>query len=450
MALTCCGMSLTSCTSSNSAPQDAHRLPDTLRVATLYSPSSYFIYRDEPMGFDYSLIEEFVDDKGLNLKLEIAPSVSAALEMLETGEVDLIAYEIPDISEYKDRIVPCGPRNESYQVLIQPKQEGKAAIKDVTDLPGKDIYVEKNSKYFYRLENLNNELGGGINIHTIDTDTIIADDLFELVAEGNIPLTIADNETAAVNASYFPTLDSSVEISFHQTSAWAVAPDNKWLGDSIDAWLDTDITRQTSAELHKRYFEQARATEEAMSLDLSDGTISKYDRLFKKYAEQIGWDWRLLASQAFRESGFNPGAVSWAGARGLMQIMPRTAAAYNLGSGEMSNPERSIATAVKIIADLDKILRSKVPDDRERIKFVLAAYNGGIGHITDAMALAEKYGLDPAKWDDNVERAIMMKSSREYYNDPVVKNGYMRGRETTGYVDKIMKYYDRFKREIPV
>lgn len=102
-----------------------------------------------------------------------------------------------------------------------------------------------------------------------------------------------------------------------------------------------------------------------------------------------------------------------------------------------------------MLDDLDKMLMKKVPDDRERLKFILACYNGGIGHVTDAMALAEKYGMDPTKWDGNVERAVLMKSNPEYYNDPVVKYGYMRGRETAGYVDKIMKYYDRFKREIP-
>ena len=186
-----------------------------------------------------------------------------------------------------------------------------------------------------------------------------------------------------------------------------------------------------------------------MSLDLSDGQISKYDNWFKKYASRIGWDWRLLASQSFQESRFNPKAKSWAGARGLMQLMPRTAKAYNLPIKKMNDPEASIATSVKMIDDLDKMLMKKVPDDRERQKFILACYNGGIGHVTDAMALAEKYGMDPTKWDDNVEKAVLMKSNPEYYNDPVVKYGYMRGRETAGYVDRIMKYYDRFKREIP-
>lgn len=426
-----------------------HTLPDTLVIATLYSPSSYFIYRDEPMGYDYNLIYQFAQDKGLELKIEVAPSVHRAIEMLDSGHVDLIAYEIPEITEYKDKLEPCGPRNESYQVLVQPKIEGKAQITDVTDLPGHEVAVEDGTKYMYRLENLDDELGGGIIINAIDADTIDAEALIEMVADRKIPLTIVDNNIAQINATYFPTLDISVDVSFPQESAWAVSSKYAWLGDSIDAWLDTDQSRATNAELHKRYFEQAKAPQVAMSLDLSDGTISKYDAWFKKYASSIGWDWRLLASQSFQESRFDPKAKSWAGARGLMQLMPRTAKAYNLPVKKMNDPESSIATSVKMLDDLDKMLMKKVPDDRERQKFILACYNGGIGHVTDAMALAEKYGMDPTKWDDNVEKAILMKSNPEYYNDPVVKYGYMRGRETTGYVDKIMKYYDRFKREIP-
>lgn len=442
-----------SCSKGNDSTE-THRLvpgilPDTLIVATLYSPSSYFIYKDEPMGYDYDLISQFTDDKGIVLRIEVAPSVHRAIEMLDSGKVDIIAYEIPEITEYKDRLTPCGPRSETHQVLVQPKIEGRAGITDVTDLPGNEVAVEEGTKYFYRLENLDDELGGGIAINAIDDDTIDTETLIEMVAEGQLPLTVADNDIAQINATYFPTLDISVDVSFPQASAWAVLTKNAWLGDSIDAWLDTDRLRAADAELHKRYFEQAKAPGVAISLDLSDGTISRYDHLFRKYAPEIDWDWRLLASQSFQESKFNPNARSWVGARGLMQIMPRTARAYNLASGKMNDPEASIATSVKLLYDLDKMLMKKVPDDRERLKFILAAYNGGIGHVTDAMALAEKYGLDPTKWDGNVEKAILMKSNPEYYNDPVVKYGYMRGRETTGYVEKIMKYYDIFKREIP-
>lgn len=436
-------------TVAGTARSTGHTLPDTLVIATLYSPGSYFIYRDEPMGYDYDLIHRFTLDKGIELKIEVAPSVRSAVEMLVDRRVDLIAYEIPEITEYRGRLVPCGPRSETHQVLVQAKTDGKALISDVTDLPGHEVAVETGTKYFYRLENLNDELGGGITINAIDTDTIDAEALIGMVAARKLPLTVADYGIAQINTTYFPDIDISVDVSFPQTSAWAVSTENSWLGDSIDAWLDTDTSRASVARLHRLYFEQAKVPQVAMSLDLSDGTISKYDSWFRKYASDIGWDWRLLASQSFQESRFDPEARSWAGARGLMQLMPRTARAYNLPPGRMDDPESSIATSVKLIDDLDRMLMEKVPDDRERLKFILASYNGGIGHITDAIALAEKYGLNPMKWDGNVEKAVLMKSNPEYYNDPVVKYGYMRGRETTGYVNKIMKYYDRFKREIP-
>jgi len=444
-------LSMTACGSKSGETHrnGAESLPDTLRVATLYSPSSYFIYRDEPMGYDYNLISQFAKDKQIALKLEVAPSLHKAIEMLDSGIVDVIAYEIPKITEYRDNIIPCGPRSETYQVLVQPKLGGEARIADVTDLPGHEVYVEDNTKYLYRLQNLNEELGGGIDIHVIDNDTIMTDDLIEMVASREIPLTVADNDIAKINATYYPSLDVSVDISFHQTSAWGVAPHNKWLGDSIDAWLDTDLSRQTNLELYKRYFEQTKVESNSSGLNLSDGIISKYDNLFKKYAAQIGWDWRLLAAISYQESRFNPNAVSWAGARGLMQIMPKTGASYGVRPQQLSDPETAIRTSAKILDWLNDRFKNKIPDDNERIKFILAAYNGGIGHIYDSQALARKYGLDSMKWYDNVERGAMMKSDPKYYNDNVVKYGYLRGRETTGYVRKILAYYDEFKRKIP-
>lgn len=439
---------ITGCSGQSSSRLDNQELPDTLRVATLYGPHSYFIYRDEPMGFDYDLVKEFAEDHHIALNLTVVRSLNEALQMLDDGKVDLLACQVPVIAEYAARALPCGPEDETYQVLIQPKTGGAPAITDVTGLPGHEVMVLKGSKYDYRLQNLNDELGGGIEVTALSSDTIITDDLISMVADGRIPLTIVDNDIAALDASYNPTVDSSVEISFHQTSAWAVAPDEKWLADTIDNWYNRDVTRDNSAQLNKRYYEMALAPEAVTPLDLTDGIISRYDDTFRKYAGQIGWDWRLLASQAYQESKFNPNARSWAGARGLMQIMPKTAAAYGLAASKMNNPEMSVATSVKLLRDLDKMLLPKVPDDYERLKFILAAYNGGIGHVTDAMALADKYGLDSTKWDNNVERAIMMKSSPQYYNDPVVRYGYMRGRETTDYVKRILTYYDSFKRQI--
>ncbi|WP_300805924.1 transporter substrate-binding domain-containing protein, partial [uncultured Duncaniella sp.] len=176
-----------------------HKLPDTLRVATLYSPEAYFIYRGQEMGYDYELVTALAADKDMTLKMEIAPSLSRAVEMLDSGLVDLIAYEVPVTAEYKDRVVPCGPENITTQVLVQPKKGEEELITDVTDLVGKDVYVESDSKYEARIRNLNQEVGGGINIHTVDRDTMITEDLIAMVSEGKIPLTVVDSDIARIN-----------------------------------------------------------------------------------------------------------------------------------------------------------------------------------------------------------------------------------------------------------
>lgn len=426
---------------------EASRLPDTLRVATLYSPTTYFIYRDEPMGYDYTLAADFAKAKGMVLDLRVARSMGEAVSMLDSGSVDLLACNVPVTSQYRDKVVACGPEILTTQVLVQPKIKGEAAITDVTQLPGRDIYVERGSKYEQRLQHLNDELGGGINIHAVDSDSLIDEDLMQMVSDGKIPLTVVNRDVAMLNATYYPDLDVSLDVSFPQRAAWGVAPSHEWLADSIDTWMATADARRDNADLLKRYFEMSKGRV-FTRFDFSKGYISNYDRLFKTYAERIGWDWRLLAAQGWAESRFKPTARSWVGARGLMQIMPRTARGYNTPVSKLNNPETSINVATRLLADLNRQLKPYVPNDRERLKFVIGSYNVGIAHVLDAMRLSKKYGMDPQVWDDNVARALLMKSKPEYYNDPVVKYGYCRGAEPVGYVRDIMAFYDSAKREI--
>lgn len=123
--------------------------------------------------------------------------------------------------------------------------------------------------------------------------------------------------------------------------------------------------------------------------------------------------------------------------------MPNTARA--MGVGDLHIPDNNILGASRLLKQLNESLKTKVPDSTERMKFVLAAYNGGLGHVYDAIALAKKYGLDPETWNGNVSEAALMKSRPQYYNDPVVKNGYFRGRETVDFVDRVMTVYQYYK-----
>lgn len=439
--------------SSESSEMEARPLPDTLRVATLYSPTSYFLYRDQEMGYDYSLVTQWAEEKGMVVDLTVAPSMARLVEMLDSGDIDLAAYEIPVTAEYRQQVVACGPEYVTTQVLVQPLKDGKPEITDETQLIGRDVYVEAGSKYDYRLRNLDSELGGGIRIHEVDRDTLITEDLVGMVSDGTIPLTVVDSDIARINKTYYRDLDVSLPLSFPQKASWGVAPGNEWLADSVNEWFLQEAPKRRQAELLKRYFELSKNGDAdftgAISLDLSKGVISPYDAIFRSAAKEMGWDWRILAAVGYAESGFKTNLVSWAGARGLMQIMPRSAVAYGLPIEKIEDPQANIEAAARILADLDRSLAKKVPDSGERLKFVIAAYNSGIGHIYDAIALAGKYGRDPQVWDGNVEQSLLMKANPEYYSDPVCRNGYFGGRHTVAYVRKVSGLLERFRQKIP-
>lgn len=423
-------------------------LPDTLRVGTLYSPTSYFLYKGDIMGYNYDLVMKFAKDKQIEVRFEVMRNMTSLEEMLDSGKIDLIAYNTPITAEYNTRVTHCGIDNITHQVLVQPIKKGEPLISDVTQLVGKEIYVKKGSKYESRLHNLNNEIGGGISIHAINRDTLMSEDLIEMVAEGEIPLTIVDSDIAKLDHTYYENIDIHLEVSFPQRSSWAVKKGRQWLADSINAWANQKEVVLAGKRLFHHYFETNKTTKEAL-IDirlLKRGIVSHYDEFFKKYAELIGWNWKLLAAQGYVESNFNPYATSWAGAQGIMQLMPATAKRYGLTGDDITDPEKNIHAAVKSIIDLDKSLAKYVPEQEERKKFIIAAYNSGIAHIYDAIALAKKYGMNPQIWDDNVSEALLMKASPEYYNDEVCKYGYFRGRQTVKYVSEVFRTFHLYRK----
>ena len=170
-------------------------------------------------------------------------------------------------------------------------------------------------------------------------------------------------------------------------------------------------------------------------LDRKGGIISHYDGYFQQYSRDVRWDWRLMAAQCYQESTIDPQAVSFAGAKGLMQIMPGTADHLGVSRSKLYDPETNIAAAAKLIKELQQAF-SDIGDNYERTNFVLASYNGGSFHIRDAMALAKRDGRNPHRWAE-VAPYVLKLATPQYYNDPIVKYGYMRGSETVDYVRKI-------------
>lgn len=225
---------------------------------------------------------------------------------------------------------------------------------------------------------------------------------------------------------------------------WAVSADKPMLAEALDQWYKPDMLAKVRRE-ESFFFSSASVKRRVHSpmLNRKDGIISRYDGLFMTYCQPIRWDWRLMAAQCYQESTFDPQAKSWAGACGLMQIMPATASALGLAMENIYDPEANIAAAARFLGQLEDKL-SDIPDRNERMNFALACYNGGYHHIRDAMALAQRAGDDPHRW--NAVAAYVLKLSEpRYYNDPIVKYGYMRGSETVDYVNKIRRRWQSYR-----
>lgn len=424
----------------------------TITAITDYNSTNYFIYRGEPMGYQYELLNMLADQLDVNLEVVVNNDLDESFDCLIRDACDLLAINLT-VTRERSRIVDfTEPHSQTRQVLIQRRPDdwpymssrelNMQMIRSPLDLAGKTVHVQSNSAYVSRLKNLMEEIGDTIIIVEMG---FVAEQLITMVAEGEIEYTVSDENVAMVNQTYYENIDIETPISFAQNLAWAVRKGDHHLRDSINVWLRNFRSTIEYRLLYAKYFQNQRSARIVQSdfYVLTSGRISPYDELIKRYSEEIGWDWRLLASMIYQESRFMPDVQSWAGARGLMQLMPNTARRF--GVRNLSDPEENIRAGVRYIAWLDEVLKDRLPDREERIKFILAAYNVGLGHILDARALARKYGMDPDMWTGNVDYYILNKSNPDYFLDPVVRHGYARGYEPYRYVSEILNRYDHYR-----
>ncbi len=289
------------------------------------------------------------------------------------------------------------------------------------------------------MEHLSDQIGD--TIYIVECDSLNSVDLVKAVASGFIDYTVVEEYVARMASIGMKGLDTKLFVSVEQPLGWAV---DKHEGDSsllveLNSWIDSFEQRNLNRILAK-YVNAANAFN---AKSLSGDHISFFDDVIKKTANEIGWDWRLLASLIFQESRFKMDLESEKGAFGLMQLMPVVMEKY--GIDYEATPEQQLWAGGQLLSQLDNSLAEKVTDSVERVKFVLAAYNAGLGHIYDAQRLAEKYGKYPDVWDDNVDYFILNKSKKQYYNDTCCKAGPLRGIETYRFVEEVLDRYYQYQ-----
>jgi membrane-bound lytic murein transglycosylase F len=436
-------LALTACRNSTKETDESYDLHDIkergeLRVIISQNAISYFVNDEDEMGYEYDLVRNYADYIGVDIKLIVASSAKEMKQLLLENKGDIIASQFPCSKGNKQTLAFTNCRSNSFPVLVQPSSKNQ--VKYVTDLIGKKVCVKKNDKYWIRLKNLNEEIGGGIIIQLMN-DSLSDDALIVKVSKQEIPMTIADNDIAEVFKNNLHNINISVQVGLSQERGWAVRKNSEQLLSSVNEWFMKIQNSRFYNKLHQKYYE-GKFLDKTIIQNIPKGNISPYDSWFQKYAPQIGWDWRLLAALAFNESHFDTNAVSSAGALGLMQMMPGTGAKYGLDTITIFQPEPAIAASVQYIKSLNLIYRN-IDNQEERIKFILASYNAGPAHIIDAQALAVKYGEKSNQWNI-VEKYLLLKSQPEYYNDDVCKFGYFRGNHTVRYIEDVFNTYNRY------
>ena len=411
---------------------------------------NYNTEKPTPSGFEYELLSDFCNANGLELEMIVNENLDSCFRLLDSCKVDMVAVGIGSNKDMKRRYLLTDPIMMQKSVLVQrmPKDWNKMStanevenqlLRSSVDLAGKTIHLPQGSHEVKLLEHLSDQIGD--TIYIVECDSLNSFDLVKAVSSGEIDYTVVEEYVARMASIGLKGLDTKLNVSVEQPLGWVVQNhDNDSslliaLNDWIDGFEQRNLNRILAKYVNKGNVFGTRKPKE--------GELSGFDGIIKKTAKNIGWDWRLLASLIYQESHFRLDLESEKGAFGLMQLMPVVMEKYEIGYD--ATPEEQLEAGGKLIKYLGDCLENKVTDSAERVKFVLAAYNSGLGHVYDAQRLAAKYGKYPDVWDNNVDYFILNKSKKQYYNDTCCKAGYLRGTETYRFVEEVLDRYYQYQ-----
>jgi membrane-bound lytic murein transglycosylase MltF len=412
-----------------------------LRVLVSYSKTSFFYDQGVARGFEVEMLREY--EKFLNRDVSnydrvrvffIPTPFDRLLEGLEEGRGDLVAAGLTITPEREQRADFTEPYLPQVRELVVAHR-GADAPATLADLGGREVLVRAGSSYAGHLRALSEELAasGGRPIEVIEANRrLVTEDLLEMVNAGVVDLTVADEHLAEAWAEILPDVDIRKDLAVHSggSIAWAVRKECPQLVASLDAFIRQHKKGSLLGNiLFKRYYAGSKWIRNPLA-ESERAKLEEKIALFQKYGEQYGFEWLALAAQAYQESGLDQGKRSPAGAVGVMQIKPSTAADKSVAVSDIHLLENNIHAGAKYLAFLrDRYFSDPEVEPTARVDFAWAAYNAGPARVRRLRQKAAERGFDPNRWFFNVEKI----AAEEI------------GRETVDYVANINKYYLAYK-----
>lgn len=408
-----------------------------LRMLTVNAPTTYYLWRGELLGYEYELVRLFAAAHDLGLEVIVARDTNAMIDGLLTGRGDLIAA---GLTPTPTRVARGLEFSRPYLTTRETFVTRAAPITDLPGLAGRRVVVNPATSHAATLRALTVPRPFAIDHVERSTAMILAG-----VADGTYDATLVDSQHAELAATFDEELTLGLALEPPRGLAWAVRQGSDGLLREIDAFIGENYRGYAFNVLRNKYFVNKRRMSRQREHRVTSDVLSPYDDIVRPLAQSVGFDWRLVVAQMYQESGFDPKRVSFAGARGLMQVLPSTAEDVGVDPARLEQPEPGIAAGVKYLA----WTRERFPDlpVGEQLWFALAAYNAGPGHVRDGRRLAARLGLDGSLWFDNVEAAMLKLAEPEYAS--AAAHGYVRGTEVVQYVgdirDRFGAYVEHFR-----
>jgi len=410
-----------------------------LRVLTRNDPATYFLYRGELVGFEYEFVREFARRHDLELEVIVPPRGEDLLSWLVEGRGDVVAASLTPTAEGRAMGVSfSAPYSYVSQYVVARADE--SSLRGPQDLAGRRVAVRRGSADWTTLEQLR---FGGLYVELVAVpEEMETAEIIGRVAEGEYDLTLADDHILGIELSRRDDVRGMFPLTTEKPLAWAVRSDNPGLLTEINRFVRDEYRGTLYNVLYNRYFRNpAKLLEVGDPLGAARGELSPYDEIVRRWAEFYGFDWRMIAAMMYEESRFDPRATSFAGARGLMQVMPETAKELGFDIGRIEDPEVGIHAGIRYLAWVRDRFDEELPV-RDRMWLTLAAYNAGYGHVADARRLAVDLRLNPDRWFDHVERAMLLLARPEYASE--ARHGYCRCSEPVDYVRKVLARYNAY------
>jgi len=368
-----------------------------LRVITRVEPGNYYIRDGKPSGFELELAAGFAARHKLRLEVRVAHDDAQMLDWLARGAGDLVTGRLAAAAMH-ERPAYARSRAYGYEAFATVSRRD-LPLASPADLDGLVLAAQEGSPAYRALISLRARQPAMtvIAVSPAVSETL----LLQRVAEGMVDATVVSGAAAARVRALHPELNVGTSIAHDYDYRWTLREGDAALLAAVDDFLVDAQKSGLTTILAARYGAEREALTQVAT---GDDRLSPYDPIVQRYADRYGFDWRLIAAQMYQESQFDPRAVSPSGARGLMQLMPRTALA--LGFANLARPESAIHAGVKYLYELRNEFDAGVPVG-ERTWFALAAYNLGPKRLQQARRYAARLKLDPNRWAGNVEAAML-------------------------------------------